>query len=75
MAKIFESPDHGQTVYVRESGEIERTIYKQDTQLIDQLREDQLWGNIRRLARTDPGLQDLLERAIVYYNLKNTHGN
>lgn len=41
--------------------------------LFEHLREDQLWHDIRRMARTDPGLQDLLERAIVYYNLKREH--
>lgn len=37
------------------------------------LSEDKMWGEIRRMARTDPALQDLLERAIVYYNLKKDH--
>jgi hypothetical protein len=37
------------------------------------LLEDKMWGEIRRMARTDPALQDLLERAIVYYNLKKDH--
>jgi hypothetical protein len=35
--------------------------------------EDKMWGEIRRMAQTDPALQDLLERAIVYYNLKKDH--
>lgn len=30
MAKIFESPDGGKTVYARESGETERTLIKED---------------------------------------------
>jgi hypothetical protein len=41
--------------------------------LHEHIRDDQMWGEIRRMARTDPGLQDLLERAIVYYNLKREH--
>lgn len=35
----------------------------------DMLLEDKLWGNIRRKARTDPGLQDLLDQCIMYYEL------
>ena len=30
MAKIYESPDGGKTVYERESGETERTLIKED---------------------------------------------
>jgi hypothetical protein len=37
--------------------------------LIDHVREDRMWGEIRRAARTNPTLQDALERAIVIYNL------
>jgi len=36
---------------------------------IDHLREDQMWGNIRRLARTNPTLQAELERVIMLYHL------
>jgi hypothetical protein len=31
--------------------------------------EDQLWGNIRRAAKTDPALQAALERVKVTYYL------
>ena len=37
--------------------------------LHDHIMEDKLWGKIRRAARTNPTLQDALERAIVIYNL------
>ena len=40
--------------------------------LHDHIQEDQLWGKIRRAARTNPTLQDALERAIVIYNLSKT---
>ena len=36
------------------------------------LMEDRLWGNIRRAAKTNPALQDALERAIMIYHLTNT---
>ena len=37
--------------------------------LRDHILEDQLWGEIRREARTNPTLQDALERAIMIYQL------
>ena len=38
----------------------------------DQIIEDQLWGNIRRAARTNPALQDILDHAIMVYHLTRT---
>jgi hypothetical protein len=35
--------------------------------------EDKLWGEIRRKARTNPTLQDALERAIMIYQLSKEH--
>lgn len=37
--------------------------------LIDQMREDQLWGEIRREAKTNITLQKALDRAIMIYKL------
>lgn len=37
--------------------------------LIDQIREDKLWGEIRREARTNSTLQRALDRAIMIYRL------
>ena len=37
------------------------------------LKEDKLWGNIRRAAQTNPTLQDALDRAIMIYQLSKTH--
>ena len=76
MSDIFESPDKGQTVYRRSPGTSQRELYSttsDGTNLHEQLQEDQMWGNIRRMARTDEGLRELLERAIIYYNLKREH--
>ena len=42
--------------------------------LFDQLKEDKLWGDIRREARTNKVLQDVLERAILIYHLSKDHG-
>jgi hypothetical protein len=38
----------------------------------DQIMEDQLWHNIRRAARTNPALQDILDHAIMVYHLTRT---
>jgi hypothetical protein len=41
--------------------------------LRDHVQEDQLWGQIRRAAQTNPTLQDALERAIMIYQLSKEH--
>lgn len=38
--------------------------------LYQHMAESELWGRIQREARTDPGLQDLLNQAEIYYKLK-----
>ena len=71
---IYESPDVGDTVYARELGKTERIMIGQNTRaksLMDAIQEDKLWGDIRRMADTDPAMAELLERAKVYYYLKN----
>lgn len=73
---IYESPDGGHTVYRRQIGQSpsEREIHsisddEQDRLL--QFKEDKLWKEIRQSARTDPVLKDLLDRAIIYHQLKS----
>jgi hypothetical protein len=39
------------------------------------MREDQLWGNIRRAAKDNPALQEALERAIIIYYLSQDDPN
>ena len=77
MSDIFESPNKGKTVYRRLPGTADRELYSDimsdGSTFHEQLLEDQMWGEIRRMARKDEGLQELLERAIVYYNLKKDH--
>ena len=72
MARIYESPDGGETVYVRDIGSRDRKLHHvSSTQLdlIKHIREDQLWDQIRILARTHPALQAELDRVIMFYNL------
>ena len=40
--------------------------------LLDHLMEDKMWGEIRRAARTNPTLQDELNRVIMIYKLTKT---
>jgi hypothetical protein len=74
-AVIYESPDGGETIYVRESGSAQQQLHSQSAKAIDiraQLKEDQLWGQIRRAAKTNPALQDALERVKVIYQLSKS---
>ena len=71
---IFESPDGGETVYVREPGSNQRQLHSQSPRAYDlheRMMENKLWGDIRRAAATNVGLQDLLEQAKVLYRLSN----
>lgn len=69
---IYESPDKGETVYKRETGSLNRelvSISETKQSLIEKIKEDALWGNIRRKAKTNVALNDILNQAIVVYNL------
>lgn len=69
---IYESPDGGKTVYGRLPGEADRTLIRQDPELmstLDSIREDKLWGEIRRAAKRNSQLNEMLEAVKVYYNL------
>jgi hypothetical protein len=73
-AVIYESPDGGKTVYVREQGSDvqSRKLHWESDEAKDlrqQLMEDKLWGNIRRAAKTNPTIQRALDEAIMLYNL------
>lgn len=37
--------------------------------LIEHMKEDQLWADIRRAAKTNPALQKALEQCILIYHL------
>lgn len=40
--------------------------------LRDHMLEDQMWGEIRRAAKTNPTLQDAMDRVIMIYKLSKT---
>ena len=47
--------------------------------LVNQIRDNQLWHEIRRAAETNPTIQRALEQCIILYKLseeyENRHGN
>jgi len=71
-AVIYETPDGGETIYVREPGSSQRQLHVQSPRAIsitEQLQEDKLWGDIRRTAKTNPALKHALDEAILIYTL------
>jgi hypothetical protein len=72
---------NGEEIYARESGKTERTLvgYQYENKidprtsdgrpLIEHIRDDKLWGEIRRAAPTNPALQKALDRVIMIYRL------
>ena len=77
---------NGEEIYARESGKTDRTLigYQYENKidprthdgrpLYEHLKEDKLWGEIRREARTNKVLQDALERVILVYHLSKENG-
>jgi len=77
---------NGDEIYARESGKTDRTLigYQYENKvdprtndgrpLYEHLKEDKLWGNIRRAAKTNSALQEALEHAILIYHLSKDHG-
>jgi hypothetical protein len=70
----------GVEVYAREVGQTDRQLigyeHKEKIEidykgrpLYEQLLEDKMWGEIRRMAPTNPALQKALDRAIMIYRL------
>jgi len=75
MTYVYESSDNGETVYRREIGQTKRELHsvsERRKNLIDEIRENQLWGNIHRAALTNPALQEALDRVkVIYYLTKD----
>jgi hypothetical protein len=72
MTNIYESPDKGETVYVRKAGESERTLHsesKRHSDLYIQMQESKLWGEIHRMAKTNVALADALNQVKMIYAL------
>jgi hypothetical protein len=70
--KIFERVDD--VIYAREAGNIARTeISRVNSVDLQRIREDKLWGEIRRAAMTNKTLQEALNHAIMIYTLSKDY--
>jgi hypothetical protein len=77
---------NGDEIYAREFGETDRKLigYQYENKLDprtddgrplhEHIKEDQLWGHIRRAARTNSALQEALERVKILYHLSKDNG-
>jgi hypothetical protein len=73
MPKIFESPDKGVTIYSREAGSLERTVVREDLSVMDRVREEKMWGEIRN--STNPAMVEYRECCVeLYHLLKDENG-
>ena len=69
-------------VYAREAGsdpstrfEIGRDYDPKAKSVREQALEDKMWGEIRRMARTNPTLQDAVDRVIMIYKLSKEYND
>jgi hypothetical protein len=69
-AWIYESPDHGDTIYRRRPGKQDRELVREGT-LRRLQRRSQLWRDIFKTAESDAELQHMIDQAEVYYRLKH----
>jgi hypothetical protein len=74
---------NGEEIYAREFGKTDRTLigYKYEMEnnpdprtadgrpLHEHIMENKMWGEIRRMAPTNPALQSALDRVIMIYRL------
>jgi hypothetical protein len=77
---------NGEEIYAREAGKTDRTLigYQYENKvdpraddgrpLFEHLREDKLWVDIRKAAKSNKVLQDALERVILIHQLSKDHG-
>ena len=74
-AVIYESPDGGETVYVREPGSTQRQLHSESARAInlkEQMRDAQLWNQIHQEAKTNPALQNAIEQVKLIYHLSKS---
>ena len=80
VTDIFESPDKGETIYVRQAGSTERKLII-DNRTVDgrplheHIQESKLWGDIHREAKTNTALADILDQAKMVYALIKKENN
>lgn len=72
MIYTYESPDHGQTIYRRIPGDIEKELYFSKGSPVTYPYG--MWADILKAGTVNPELQELIERVIIYYRLSKTNG-
>jgi hypothetical protein len=77
---------NGEEIYAREVGKTERRLigYQYENKidprtndgrpLYEHIKEDKLWGEIRRAAKSNEALQLALDRAILIYHMSKDNG-
>lgn len=78
MPKIYESPDGGQTVYVREMGGRDKKLEYVSPSAKAEMKETLLaqeWLDIRHAAKDHPALQKSVEHLIMMYRLLKNDNN
>jgi hypothetical protein len=71
---VYESPDGGQTIYARKSGESGRTLVYESLE-IRSIRRWQQLKKIVELAESDITLNDQLSKLEMLYALKKAEGS
>lgn len=69
---IYESPDHGETVFARMVGTLERTIVSQ-TPKVHYLARWHEWKEILRASEDNVTLADLIKKVEEVYALVKEH--
>lgn len=72
--KIYESPDGGETVYVREIGSKDKKLHYVSPARKTEMKETLLtqeWLDVRHAAKENPTLQKAVDHAIMIYRLTN----
>lgn len=73
--QVFESPDGGKTVYVREIGGRERKLHYVSPSAVEEIKETEErleWNEIRHAAKDNPALQKAVDHVkLLYQIIKN----
>lgn len=70
--KIYESPDGGKTVYVREAGSVKRELHSIDPEFAEsvcRMLEEDMWSQILKDSKTNPTLRGILDQAVMIWKL------
>ena len=71
--KIFERVDD--VIYSRDIGTANRTEVRRDNSWGEKVKEDKMWGEIRRMAKTNPTLQEAVDHVIMIYKLSKEYND